>query len=62
MPVLEDEDNPVKQWDITYQQGDFYFQYHLGTPDEDWVEVQPNHFVACTLKEVSESTLQEVTA
>jgi peptide/nickel transport system ATP-binding protein len=62
MPVLEDEDNPVQQWDISYELNDFYFQYYLGTSDEDWVEVQPNHFVACTLKEVSESTLQEVMA
>jgi len=61
MPVLEDEDHPVKQWDITYEQDQFFFQYHQGTPDEDWLEVKPNHFVACTLKVMSEATLQEVT-
>lgn len=62
MPVLEDDDAPVEQWDIRYDQKDFFFQFQEGTPDEDWVEVKPNHFVACTLKVVNEATLTEATA
>jgi peptide/nickel transport system ATP-binding protein len=62
MPVLEDEDSPVQQWEITYDHKDFFFQFQEGTPDEDWVEVKPNHFVACTLKVVNEATLAEATA
>lgn len=53
MPELEDEDNPRKLWDIDYETNDFSFYYQAGVrADQDWVEISPNHFVACTLKTI----------
>ncbi len=51
MPELEDETYQKKIWPLTTETSTFEFHYEKGPhKDQDWVEVGPNHYVACTLK------------
>lgn len=61
MPILEDDYEPPKQWNVVYETDQFGFQYQNGTTDDDWVEVTKNHFVACTLHQLDSLILTEET-
>lgn len=61
MPVLDDDYEPPKQWDVVYETADFGFQYQNGLTDDDWVEVAKDHFVACTLHQMDSLILKEET-
>lgn len=61
MPILEDDYEAPKQWDIVFETDQFSFQYQTGLTDDHWFEVTKDHFVACTLHQVDSSILKEET-
>jgi peptide/nickel transport system ATP-binding protein len=61
MPILEDDYEASKQWDIVFETDQFSFQYQTGLTDDHWFEVTKDHFVACTLHQVDSSILKEET-
>ncbi|VEU80072.1 ATP-binding cassette domain-containing protein [Haploplasma axanthum] len=49
--TLEDDEVKKVNLEIDYDSKDYEFKYQLtGEADPDWYEVEPNHFVACRLK------------
>jgi peptide/nickel transport system ATP-binding protein len=62
MPMLDDDYEPPKQWNVQFETKEFVFQYQSGTADVDWVEVASNHFVSCTLRNATSSILKEEAA
>lgn len=51
IPELDKDESD--KWEITYETKDYVFNYESDlSSDQDWLEVSPNHFVACTLKKV----------
>jgi peptide/nickel transport system ATP-binding protein len=58
MPELEDETYQKKIWPLATESQTFEFHYEKGPhKDQDWVEVGPDHYVACTLKTVDLESL-----
>lgn len=50
IPTMDDNEDHL--WDVDEEYEDFEFYYSKdGDSDPDWVEVAPDHFVACTLKD-----------
>lgn len=50
IPTMEEDEDGL--WDVDEAFADFEFHYSRdGEHDPDWIEVEPNHFVACSLKD-----------
>lgn len=60
MPELEDETYQKKLWPLQYETETVEYHFEKGPhKDQDWVEVSPQHFVACTLKSLNVEALSE---
>jgi len=54
IPVLDFDGKTDHGYEITYETDQYQFNFEQDIDsDNDWVEIHPNHFVACTLKDLT---------